>query len=90
MNDVNSNSNSSLPKQNKLNVSKIAAAAGGVVYDEEADPLNAPEVLEAVAMFKKRLEQKGVAQKRNEKKSCIIVWNKKLPTSLDGIHIQHN
>lgn len=42
----------------KLDVSKVAAAAGGGAYDEEADPLNAPEVLEAVAKFKKQLEER--------------------------------
>lgn len=43
----------------KLDVSKVAAAAGGIgAYDEEADPLNAPEVLQAVVAFKKSLEEK--------------------------------
>jgi len=52
----------------KLDVSKVAAAAGGGAYDEEADPLNAPEVLEAVAKFKKSLEERdvGMRKKRQE------------------------
>ena len=41
----------------KLDTAKVAAAAGGGAYDEEADPLNAPAVLEAVAVFKKKLEE---------------------------------
>lgn len=53
--------------QSKLDRAKVAAAAGGT-YDEEADPLNAPEVLEAVAQFKKKLEaiQGGNRKKRAE------------------------
>ncbi len=49
----------------KLDRAKVAAAAGGA-YDEEADPLNAPEVLEAVAQFRKKLEetQGGYKKKR--------------------------
>ena len=38
----------------KIDVSKVAAAAGGGEYDEEEDALNAPEVLAAVAAFKRR------------------------------------
>eukprot|EP00557_Chaetoceros_sp_GSL56_P014091 CAMPEP_0176482934 /NCGR_PEP_ID=MMETSP0200_2-20121128/3648_1 /TAXON_ID=947934 /ORGANISM="Chaetoceros sp., Strain GSL56" /LENGTH=589 /DNA_ID=CAMNT_0017879299 /DNA_START=1 /DNA_END=1770 /DNA_ORIENTATION=- len=51
----------------KLDRAKVAAAAGGA-YDEEADPLNAPEVLEAVAQYKKKLEatQGGNRKKRAE------------------------
>jgi len=48
----------------KLDVNKVAAAAGGGAYDEEADPLNAPEVLEAVAQFKKKLEERDTSQKK--------------------------
>lgn len=44
--------------QLKLDVTKAAAAAGGGVYDEEADPLNAPEVIESVMKFKKSLEER--------------------------------
>jgi len=40
----------------KLDKAKVAAAAGGA-YDDEADPLNAKEVLEAVAQFRKKLEE---------------------------------
>ena len=51
----------------KLDRAKVAAAAGGA-YDEDADPLNAPEVLEAVALFRKKLEatQGGYKKKRAE------------------------
>lgn len=48
----------------KLDMSKVAAAAGGGAYDEEADPLNAPEVLKAVAKFKKRLEERDADVKK--------------------------
>lgn len=49
----------------KLDTAKVAAAAGGGAYDEEADPLNAPEVLAAVVSFKKRLEERdGNLRKR--------------------------
>ncbi len=50
----------------KLDTAKVRAAAGGGNYDEETDPLNAPEVLAAVAEFKKRLEvtQGGHRKKR--------------------------
>lgn len=52
----------------KLDVNKVAAAAGGGAYDEEADPLNAPQVLEAVTKFKKVLEERDtiLKQKRME------------------------
>lgn len=49
----------------KLDKAKIAAAAGGVAgYDEEADPLNAPEVIKAVLAFKRQLEQQNVKGKK--------------------------
>ena len=54
-------------EKKKLDVSKVAAAAGGGVYDEEADPLNAPEVLAAVAKFKKQLEILEQQQKKKRK-----------------------
>jgi hypothetical protein len=44
----------------KLDTAKLAAAAGGGDgYDEEADPLNAPEVISAVLKFKKQLEDQN-------------------------------
>lgn len=44
----------------KLDTAKLAAAAGGGDgYDEEADPLNAPEVITEVMKFKKRLEDQN-------------------------------
>ena len=49
----------------KLDKAKIAAAAGGVAgYDEEADPLNAPDVIKAVLAFKRQLEQQNVVGKK--------------------------
>lgn len=52
----------------KLDSAKVRAAAGGGAYDDEVDPLNAPEVLEAVKQFKKKLEitQGGFRRKRKE------------------------
>ena len=66
--------NNSAPNNNneeteiKLDSAKVRAAAGGGAYDEEADPLNAPEVLDAVKQFKKKLEvtQGGHRRKRKE------------------------
>lgn len=51
------NANGDEKEEYKLDTAKVAAAAGGGAYDEEADPLNAPAVLEAVAVFKKKLEE---------------------------------
>ncbi|KAL3823740.1 hypothetical protein ACHAXA_004833 [Cyclostephanos tholiformis] len=49
----------------KLDTAKLAAAAGGAAgYDEEADPLNAPEVIKAVIAFKRRLEDQNVKGKK--------------------------
>ncbi|KAL7534178.1 hypothetical protein ACHAWF_004743, partial [Thalassiosira exigua] len=48
----------------KVDVAKAAAAAGGGAYDEEADPLNAPDVVRAVLAFKRRLEDQNVRGKR--------------------------
>ena len=54
-----STSTSVLPTM-KLDTAKLAAAAGGGDgYDEEADPLNAPEVISEVLKFKKRLEDQN-------------------------------
>ena len=48
-----------------LDVSKVAAAAGGVGnYDAEEDPLNAPQVLEAVKEFRRKLERTQSSQKK--------------------------
>mmetsp|Transcript_27462 Transcript_27462/g.61006 ORF Transcript_27462/g.61006 Transcript_27462/m.61006 type:complete len:780 (+) Transcript_27462:228-2567(+) len=44
----------------KLDVARVAAAAGGGDYDEDNDPLNAPEVLTAVAAFKKRFGERDL------------------------------
>jgi hypothetical protein len=49
----------------KLDTAKLAAAAGGVSgYDEEADPLNAPDVIKAVMAFKRQLEDQNTKGKR--------------------------
>jgi len=69
----------------KLDTQKVRAAAGGGAYDEEADPLNAPEILEAVSQFKKRLEITQSKNKRNRKeyvdkrlKEEILIAKKRL------------
>ena len=53
----------------KIDVSKVAAAAGGGEYDEEDDPLNAPEVLAAVAAFRRKNTERdaGLRQRRMER-----------------------
>ena len=48
----------------RLDVQKVAAAAGGGQYDEDNDPLNAPAVLEAVAKFKRTLEETSTIVKK--------------------------
>jgi hypothetical protein len=48
----------------KLDKDKIAAAAGGGAYDEDADPLNAPDVVNAVLEFKRQLETRDVTSRR--------------------------
>ncbi len=67
-NSVSNINNSHDEDKVKLDSAKVRAAAGGGAYDEEADPLNAPEVLEAVKQFKKKLEvtQGGHRRKRKE------------------------
>lgn len=47
----------------KLDMSKVAAAAGGA-YDAEEDPLNAPQVLEAVKEFRRKLAQTQTSQQK--------------------------
>ena len=49
--------------ENKLDVDKLAAAAGGA-YDEDVDPLNSPQVLAAVKVFRERLDQTQSTQKK--------------------------
>jgi hypothetical protein len=46
-----------------LDAQKLAAAAGGT-YDEDADPLNAPEVVNAVLDFKRSLEDRDVKSRK--------------------------
>jgi hypothetical protein len=48
----------------KLDVTKVAAAAGGGNYDADEDPLNAPQVLEAVKQFRRKLDQTQGFQKK--------------------------
>eukprot|EP00573_Skeletonema_grethae_P005664 CAMPEP_0201712612 /NCGR_PEP_ID=MMETSP0578-20130828/59730_1 /ASSEMBLY_ACC=CAM_ASM_000663 /TAXON_ID=267565 /ORGANISM="Skeletonema grethea, Strain CCMP 1804" /LENGTH=638 /DNA_ID=CAMNT_0048201673 /DNA_START=1 /DNA_END=1917 /DNA_ORIENTATION=- len=48
----------------RLDKDKIAAAAGGGAYDEDADPLNAPDVVNAVLEFKRKLETRDVTSRR--------------------------
>jgi hypothetical protein len=47
----------------KLDASKVAAAAGGA-YDADEDPLNAPQVLEAVKIFRLNLERTQTTQQK--------------------------
>jgi len=56
---------SSAPAQETkaLDADRVAAAAGGA-YDEDADPLNAPAVLEAVKKFRSHLLKKEAEQKK--------------------------
>jgi len=63
----------------KLDVNKVAAAAGGGAYDEDIDPLNAPEVLEAVTKFKKALEERDIKNKRKRQE----IVDKKLLEAVD-------
>jgi hypothetical protein len=46
-----------------LDANKLAAAAGGT-YDEDADPMNAPEVVNAVLEFKRGLEERDVKSRK--------------------------
>mmetsp|Transcript_2724 Transcript_2724/g.7468 ORF Transcript_2724/g.7468 Transcript_2724/m.7468 type:complete len:409 (-) Transcript_2724:206-1432(-) len=51
-------------KPKLLDADKAAAAAGGVgAYDADEDPLNAPQVLEAVKEFRRKLDQTHGSQK---------------------------
>ena len=56
-------------EDSRLDAARVAAAAGGA-YDEDADPLNAPAVLEAVKQFRLQLSKKEQEQK--EKRSRVI------------------
>lgn len=51
-------------KPKLLDADKVAAAAGGVgAYDADEDPLNAPQVLEAVKEFRRELDKTHGSQK---------------------------
>eukprot|EP00536_Pseudo-nitzschia_multiseries_P003757 jgi/Psemu1/284644/fgenesh1_pg.59_\ len=51
-------------KPKLLDADKVAAAAGGAgAYDADEDPLNAPQVLEAVKAFRRKLDQTHGIQK---------------------------
>jgi len=54
--NTNNNNDNSEIGSFKMDKAKIAAAAGGAGYDEDADPLNAPDVVLAVLAFKRNLE----------------------------------
>jgi hypothetical protein len=69
-NDAKDNSNNTTsPSDDKdepklLDADKVAAAAGGVgTYDADEDPLNAPQVLEAVKEFRRKLDRTHGSQK---------------------------
>ena len=47
-----------------LDADKVAAAAGGVQYDEDDDPLSAPHVLEAVKQFRRNLLTTSSSQQK--------------------------
>lgn len=49
-------------QQPLLDTYKVAAAAGGHNYDEDADPLNAPAVLQAVREFRASLHKTSAVQ----------------------------
>ena len=49
-------------QQQPLDAYKVAAAAGGHNYDEDADPLNAPAVLQAVREFRASLHKTSAVQ----------------------------
>jgi hypothetical protein len=57
-------------EDSRLDAARVAAAAGGGAYDEDADPLNAPAVLEAVKQFRLSLRKKDQEQK--EKRVRVI------------------
>jgi hypothetical protein len=63
----------------KLDVTKVAAAAGGGLYDEDVDPLNAPEVLAAVAEFKRKLEKQTEHQRSSRRKAVHAKLRAKIP-----------
>eukprot|EP00548_Thalassiothrix_antarctica_P015239 CAMPEP_0194180780 /NCGR_PEP_ID=MMETSP0154-20130528/18350_1 /TAXON_ID=1049557 /ORGANISM="Thalassiothrix antarctica, Strain L6-D1" /LENGTH=437 /DNA_ID=CAMNT_0038896559 /DNA_START=25 /DNA_END=1338 /DNA_ORIENTATION=+ len=51
-----------------LDAQKVAAAAGGNNYDEDADPLNAPAVLKAVKEFREGLAKTSTIQQTRRMK----------------------
>lgn len=62
----------------KLDKDKIAAAAGGGAYDEENDPLNAPDVVNAVLEFKRKLETRDVSSRRRRVDIITVRMAKKV------------
>lgn len=58
--DTNNNNDDGV----KMDVDKLAAAAGGAAYDEDIDPLNTPQVLAAVKAFRSQLDQTQTTQKK--------------------------
>jgi PWI domain len=59
----NANDSNAENQEPKLDASKVAAAAGGA-YDPDEDPLNAPQVLEAVKEFRRNLEKTQTVQQK--------------------------
>ena len=62
----------------RLDAARVAAAAGGA-YDEDADPLNAPSVLEAVKKFRAGLLKKEKEQKLERQKVVAAKIQEMLP-----------
>jgi hypothetical protein len=60
-------SKTALDETHKLDVSKVAAAAGGGNYDADEDPLNAPQVLKAVKAFRIKLDKSQTFQQKKRK-----------------------
>ncbi|KAG7353479.1 PWI domain containing protein [Nitzschia inconspicua] len=61
--DDDNNNNHKENEEPKLDAFKVAAAAGGA-YDADEDPLNAPQVLEAVKQFRRNLEKTQTVQQK--------------------------
>jgi hypothetical protein len=71
-NATNTNSNNSIPESKLLDMTKLAAAAGGGNYDAEEDPLNAPQVLEAVKDFRTNLNKTQSSQKKKRSELVLL------------------
>ncbi|KAL7531608.1 hypothetical protein ACHAXR_004132 [Thalassiosira sp. AJA248-18] len=67
----------------KMDKDKLAAAVGGGQYDEDADPLNAPDVIQAVLAFKRRLEDQNVKGKKRRVEIITERMERKLKELLE-------